>query len=231
VRKTVVIGAVVAAVVATAWNLSSSAGASAATGQTTTVSAGPSTFTQAAPSGGPSQYNTPYERCAYGTDHSLTGQNPILSEPLTTAFTSNVPLTLSVKGSGTQWWASRDLVFTNRSTKTINLDCAVIILRAPAGAGNHPYANAQPYGHPQKDYLEVPRGDGTSFYIIRLGFHDVPIGQRYAYPGKTFDVRLEGPDGPITLEKTRDSVRFYADLNLASNTSMILKYGTKRYPD
>jgi hypothetical protein len=67
--------------------------------------------------------------------------------------------------------------------------------------------------------------------VIRLGFHDVPIEQRYAYPGKTFDVKLEGPAGPVTLQQTRDSVRFYADLNLASNTSMILKYGTHRLPD
>jgi hypothetical protein len=111
------------------------------------------------------------------------------------------------------------------------VDCAVVVFRAPSGAGNHPYANAQPYGHPQKDYLEVPRGDGTSFYVIRLGFHDVPLSQRIAYPGQSFTVRLDGPDGPISLEQTRDSVRFYADLTLSSNTSLVLKYGTNRLPD
>ncbi|OLE29125.1 MAG: hypothetical protein AUG44_05320 [Actinobacteria bacterium 13_1_20CM_3_71_11] len=184
------------------WTVSSGSPASAIVGSTTTVSAGPSSFQQATPSGG-----------------------------LTTSFTSNVPLTLFVQGSGTQWWASRTLTFTNRSSTPLNVDCAVVILRAPSGAGNHPYANAQPYGHPQKDYLEVPRGDGTSFYIIRLGFHDVPLNQRIAYPGKAFTVRLDGPDGPISLDQTRDSVRFYADLNLSANTSMILKYGTNRLPD
>jgi hypothetical protein len=230
-RRTAGAGAILALLIAAGWQLASTEGAAAVDRQTTAVTAGPSTFTQATPSGGPSQYNTPYERCAYGTDHSITGTNPILGEPLTTKFTSNVPLSLSVKGTGTDWWASRDLIFTNRSTKTFNIDCAVIIVRAPASAGNHPYANAQPYGHPQKDYLEVPRGDGTSFYVIRIGFHDVPLSQRLAYPGQTFDVRLDGPAGPITLEQTRDSVRFYADLDLAANTSMILKYGTHRLPD
>ena len=44
-------------------------------------------------------------------------------------------------------------------------------------------------------------------------------------------MRLDGPDGPISLDQTRDSVRFYADLNLSANTSMILKYGTNRLPD
>ena len=229
--KRAVVSAAIALVVIAGWTVSSGSPASAIVGSTTTVSAGPNSFQQATPSGGPSLYDTPYERCSHGQDHAISGPNPILGEPLTTSFTSNVPLTLFVQGSGTQWWASRTLTFTNRSGTPLNVDCAVVIFRAPSGAGNHPYANAQPYGHPQKDYLEVPRGDGTSFYVIRLGFHDVPLNQRIAYPGKAFTVRLDGPDGPISLEQTRDSVRFYADLNLAANTSMILKYGTNRLPD
>ena len=119
--KRAVVSAAIALVVIAGWTVSSGSPASAIVGSTTTVSAGPNSFQQATPSGGPSLYDTPYERCSHGQDHAISGPNPILREPLTTSFTSNVPLTLFVQGSGTQWWASRTLTFTNRSGTPLNV--------------------------------------------------------------------------------------------------------------
>jgi hypothetical protein len=78
----------------------------------------------------------------------------------------------------------------------------------------------------------VPRGDTTSFYIVRLGFHDVPLSERTVYPGKTFTYQFGGvPSTAITLNQMRDSIRFTADLNLAGNTELVKKYGTNRLPN
>jgi hypothetical protein len=206
-------------------------GGSAAADSTTTsaVSAGPATYSQAVPTGAPSQYSSPLERCANGVDHPVSGANPILSEPLTTQFSSNVGLSEAVSFSGDQWYGNWTFTFTNTSSETLATDCAVLIWRAPSSSDNHAYTASVAYGHPQQDYLEVPRGDGTSFYIARLGFHDVPLNQRQVAPGQTFTYTWGGvPSSAITNTQIRDSLRFTADLNLSANQSMVLHYGTNR---
>ncbi|MEU3465646.1 hypothetical protein ABZ721_37635 [Streptomyces sp. NPDC006733] len=203
--------------------------ASAVPGTTTAVSAGPADFTQAVATGQPSQYSSPLERCANGVDHPISGANPILSEPLTTRFTSNVGLSEYVAFTGDQWYGNWSFVFTNTTSHVLSTDCAVLIFRAPASSDDHSYTATQQYGHPQQDYLEVPRGDGTSFYIARLGFHDVPLNQRQVAPGQSFTYTFGGASSSaITTDQIRDSLRFTADLDLRANTSLIGHYGTHR---
>jgi hypothetical protein len=196
---------------------------------TTAVSAGPAAFTQAVPTGQPSQYNLPLERCANGVNYPLSGANPVLSEPLTKQFASNVGLSEYVTFSGNQWYGNWQFVFTNTSSQVLSPDCAVLVFRAPSGSDNHSYTSTQQYGHPQQDYLEVPRGDGTSFYIARIDFHDVPLVQRQVSPGQSFTYTLGGvPNAAITLTQIRDSLKFTADLDLKANLSLIQHYGTNR---
>ncbi|MET9514411.1 hypothetical protein [Streptomyces sp. NPDC002994] len=223
--------AALALVIATiAVQLTTSRTATAAAGQTTAVTGGPDSFTQQLPTGGASQYTTPLERCHTSPSYPISGTNPILNEPLTTSFTSNVPLTVSVRADNTTGYGLRELVFTNRSNKPVHLDCGVLIFRAPSGSDQHHYGASQAFGHPQQDFLEVKRGDGTSFYIARLGFHDVSLPQRGIDPGHAWVYKLGGPNqGAVALETTRDSVRFTADLNVSANTDLVKKYGTVRY--
>jgi hypothetical protein len=196
---------------------------------TTAVSAGPATYTQAVPSGAPSQYSSPLERCATGVNYPISGADPILSEPLNTQFASNVGLSETVSFSGNQYYGDWQFVFTNTSSETLSTDCALLVFRAPSGSDDHGYTATQQYGHPQQDYLEVPRGDGTSFYIARLGFHDVPLAQRQVAPGQSFTYTLGGiPSSAITLEQIRDSMKFTADLDLTANQAAIEHYGTNR---
>ncbi|TQF01758.1 hypothetical protein E6W39_05195 [Kitasatospora acidiphila] len=196
---------------------------------TTAVSAGPAGYTQAAPTGQPSQYSSPLERCANGVNHPISGPNPILAEPLNTQFGSNVGLSEYVTFSGNQYYGDWQFVFTNTSSETLSTDCALLVFRAPSGSDNHGYTATQQYGHPQQDYLEVPRGDGTSFYIARLGFHDVPLAQRQVAPGQSFTYTLGGiPNSATTLEQIRDSLKFTADLDLTANQATVEHYGTNR---
>jgi hypothetical protein len=215
--------------VTVAWQLSVSSRATADVTETSAVSAGPGSFSQTAPAGTPSDYGSQLERCSHGVNYPLSGTNPILSEPLTTAFTSNVPLSVKVGFNGNQWYGVYQLTFTNRSSTPLNVNCAVMIFRAPSHADQHYYLNQEATGHPQSDYLEVARGDGTSFYIVRLGFHDVAATQQTGYPNETFTWQIGvAPSTAITAEQIRDSIRFTADLNLSSNTSLIQHYGTNR---
>jgi hypothetical protein len=196
---------------------------------TTAVSAGPTGFTQAVPTGQPSQYNLPLERCANGVNYPVSGTNPILGEALTTQFASNVALSEYVTFSGNQYYGNWQFVFTNTSSQVLSTDCAVLVFRAPSGSDNHGYTSTQQYGHPQQDYLEVPRGNGTSFYIARLDFHDVPLAQRQIAPGQSFTYFLGGiPTSAITLDQIRDSLKFTADLDLKANQSLVQHYGTDR---
>ena len=196
---------------------------------TTAVSAGPATFTQAVPTGQPSQYNLPLERCANGVNYPISGANPVLSQPLTTQFASNVGLSENVTFSGNQYYGNWTFNFTNTSSEVLSTDCAVLVFRAPSGSDNHAYTSTQAYGHPQEDYLEVPRGDGTSFYIARLDFHDVPLVQRQVSPGQSFTYSIGGvPNSAITLAQIRDSLKFTADLDLKANQSLVEQYGTNR---
>lgn len=228
-RRGLVAGTAAALAVAGIVAFSGQTNAVADANQTTTVSSGPSSFTQQVPAGQPSQYSSQLERCANGVNHPVTGTNPILAEPLTTSFTSNVPLSVSASFSGNQWYGDWNLLFTNTSSQVLSVDCALIIFRAPSGSDSHSYSNQSPFGHPQEDYLEVPRGDGTSFYIVRLGFHDVPYAQRQVAAGQTFTYEFSGvPATGITLDQIRDSIRFAADLDLTSNQAAILHYGTDR---
>jgi hypothetical protein len=211
------------------WQFVSPSRAAADISQTAAVSAGPNTFTQAARPGSPSVYDTPLEACSHGVNYPLTGANPILGEPLTTSFTSNVPLSVQVVFNGNQYYGLYQFVFTNRSTTPINLQCAVIILRGPSNADQHYYLNQEPTGHPQSDYLEVPRGDGTSFYIERLGFHDVPATMQTIYPNETATWQIGAvPSSVLTLDQIRDSIRMTADLTLSNNTALVQHYGTNR---
>lgn len=196
---------------------------------TTAVSAGPAGFTQAVPTGQPSQYSLPLERCANGVNYPISGTNPVLTEPVTTQFASNVALSEYVTFSGNQWYGNWQFVFTNTSSQVLSTDCAVLVFRAPSSSDNHGYTSTQQYGHPQQDYLEVPRGDGTSFYIARLDFHDVPLVQRQVAPGQSFTYSLGGvPNSAITLAQIRDSLKFTADLDLKANQSLVQHYGTNR---
>ena len=208
------------------------AGSSAAVADpdtTTAVSAGPASFTQAVPTGAPSQYNLPLERCANGVNYPISGANPVLSQPLTTQFASNVGLSENVTFSGNQYYGNWTFNFTNTSSEVLSTDCAVLVFRAPSGSDNHAYTSTQAYGHPQEDYLEVPRGDGTSFYIARLDFHDVPLVQRQVSPGQSFTYSIGGvPNSAITLAQIRDSLKFTADLDLKANQSLVEQYGTNR---
>lgn len=203
--------------------------ASADPNTTTTVSAGPADFTQAVPTGSPSQYSSPLERCANGVDHPISGANPILSEPLNTQFTSNVGLSEYVTFAGNEWYGDWTFHFTNTTSHVLSTDCAVLVFRAPSSSDDHSYTATQAYGHPQQDYLEVPRGDGTSFYVARLGFHDVTLAQRQVGPGQSFTYTLGGvPSSAITADQIRDSLKFTADLDLKGNESIIEHYGTDR---
>lgn len=203
--------------------------ASADGNTTSSVSAGPADFTQAVPTGSPSQYSSPLERCANGVNHPISGPNPILSEPLTTQFTSNVGLSENVSFTGNEWYGDWHFTFTNTTSHVLSTDCAVLVFRAPSGSDDHGYTATVAYGHPQQDYLEVPRGDGTSFYIARLGFHDVTLSQRQVGPGQSFTYTLGGvPSSAITAEQMRDSMRFTADLDLQANETLIEHYGTNR---
>ncbi|WP_194898638.1 hypothetical protein [Catenulispora pinisilvae] len=222
-------GLATAAVAAGIAALGSGGSAAADSTATSAVSAGPASYTQAVPTGAPSDYSSSLERCATGVNHPISGTNPILSEPLTTAFASNVGLSEAVSYSGDQYYGDWTFTFTNTSSETLATDCAVLIWRAPSSSDDHSYSASQAYGHPQQDYLEVPRGDGTSFYIARLGFHDVSLAQRQLAPGQTFTYTWGGaPSTAITNDQIRDSLRFTADLNLSANQSMILHYGTNR---
>lgn len=228
-RRGLAAGLATAALAAGIAALGGGGSASADASSTSAVSAGPASYVQAVPTGAPSQYSSPLERCANGVDHPISGANPILSEPLTTAFTSNVGLSEAVSFAGNQWYGDWTFTFTNTSDQTLSTDCAVLIWRAPSGSDDHGYGASVSYGHPQQDYLEVPRGDGTSFYIARLGFHDVPLAQRQVPPGGTFTYRWGGaPNSVISLTQIRDSLRFTADLSLDANQAMVLRYGTNR---
>jgi hypothetical protein len=227
--RAIPLAAALVLIAALVWQFSLPGKAAADISQTTTVTAGPSSFTQTARPGTPSAYDTPLEACSHGVDHPLSGANPILSEPLTTAFTSNVPLSAQVVFNGNEWYGLYQLVFTNRSTTPINLQCAVLIFRGPSKADQHYYLNQEPTGHPQSDYLEVPRGDGTSFYIVRLGFHDVASAQQTIYPNETASWQIGGaPNAALTLDQIRDSIRVTADLTLSNNTATVEHYGTNR---
>jgi hypothetical protein len=196
---------------------------------TSAVSAGPAAFTQASPTGQPSQYDQPLERCANGVNYPIGGTNPVLTEPVTTQFASNVGLSEYVTFSGNQYYGDWQFVFTNTTSQVLSTDCAVLVFRAPSGSDNHGYTATQQYGHPQQDYLEVPRGDGTSFYIARIDFHDVPLAQRQVGPGQSFTYTLGGaPNSAITLQQIRDSLKFTADLDLAANQALVQHYGTNR---
>lgn len=196
---------------------------------TTAVSSGPAVFTQAVPTGQASEYDKPLERCANGVNHPISGTNPVLTESATTQFTSNVALSQYVTFSGNQWYGNYQFVFTNTSSQVLSTDCAVLVFQAPSGADNHGYTATQQYGHPQQDYLEVPRGNGVSFYIARIDFHDVPLAQRQVAPGKSFTYSLGVlPNSAITLNQIRDSLKFTADLDLAGNEVLIKRYGTNR---
>ncbi|GAA2040489.1 hypothetical protein GCM10009839_48290 [Catenulispora yoronensis] len=228
-RRGLAAGLATAALAAGIAALGNGGSAVADSNSTTAVSAGPASYTQATATGSPSQYSSPLERCANGVNHPISGANPILSEPLTTAFTSNVGLSESVSFAGNQWYGDWTFTFTNTSTQTLSTDCAVLIWRAPSSSDDHGYGASVAYGHPQQDYLEVPRGDGTSFYVARLGFHDVTLAQRQVPPGGTFTYRWGGAgSSAITMNQIRDSLRFTADLNLSANQSLVLKYGTDR---
>lgn len=228
-RRGLAAGLAIAAVAAGIAALGSGGSAAADSSATSAVSSGPASYSQATPTGAPSDYGSQLERCATGVDHPISGTNPVLSEPLTTQFTSNVGLSEAVSFSGDQWYGNWTFTFTNTSSQTLATDCAVLIWRAPSSSDNHGYTASVAYGHPQQDYLEVPRGDGTSFYIARLGFHDVPLNQRQVAPGQTFTYTWGGaPSTAITNEQIRDSLRFTADLDLSANQNTVLHYGTNR---
>ena len=124
VRRGVVLAAGAAVV---AWGGGQLTGSPVALADATTsaVTAGPSTFTQAQASGGPSQYDTPLERCSHGVDYPITGTNPILSEPVTTSAQSNVPISITARYEGNEWYGVRYLDITNTGTQAFNLQCAV----------------------------------------------------------------------------------------------------------
>jgi hypothetical protein len=216
--------------VTVAWQAAHPVRAAADDTVTTDVSAGPASFTQPAASGNPSVYTSQLERCHTSDSYPLTGTNPILTEAKAGVFTSNVPLLVHVVFSGNQWYGTYSLVFTNNSGTALSVDCAVVIFRAPSKTDQHYYSNQEATGHPQSDDVEVPLGDGTSWYIVRFGFHDVPLAQRTAYPHETF-TWMEGaaPSANLTLTQIRDSIQFYADLTLAGNYSLVQHYGTTRY--
>jgi len=227
--RAVPLAAALLLLVTVVWQISMPGRAAADISQTSAVSAGPSTFTQAARPGTPSDYSSSLEACSHSPDYTLSGTNPILSEALTTSFTSNVPLSAQVVYDGSQYYGLYKLVFTNLSTKPINLQCAVLIFRAPSKADQHYYLNQEATGHPQSDYLEVPRGDGTSFYIVRLGFHDVASTLQTIYPNETATWQIgSAPSAAVSLDQIRDSIRMTADLTLSNNTSLVQRYGTTR---
>ena len=212
------------------WQTTHATRATADVTQTTEVSAGPATFTQPAATGNPSEYTSQLERCYTSPSYPLSGTNPILTETPNTSFKSNVPLSVHVTYDGTQWYGLYELVFTNTSSINLSVDCAVLIVRLPSHTDQHYYLNQSPTGHPQSDDVEVPLGDGTSWYVIRFGFHDVPLAQRTAYAGQSFTWQ-EGaaPASALTLNQIRDSIRFTADLTLSGNYDLVQHYGTTRY--
>lgn len=190
-------------------------------------------------------YQEPWENnysasghAAHPVDYSFDYPNPILDEEgKYSTFVSNVPLDISVRNaSNSVWYGNYHYSFRNRSDKSIHLDCAVVIFRAPSGSSqHHSYWNSiSPFGHPQQDYVEVPiPGTVDSYYIARLVFHDVPKSQRLLQPGASFEYRLGCPIVPntnyISIEDSKHTVRVIADLDGSKNESIIERYGTKRY--
>ncbi|MBB5802099.1 hypothetical protein F4560_001867 [Saccharothrix ecbatanensis] len=195
---------------------------------TSPVSAGPAAHGQQYPDGPSSVDGSPMERCRRGTDYTVPSRNPVLDESLTTSFKSNVGLSVKVQLEGGTYYGSRKLIFTNTSNAPVHTDCLVLKFRAPSGSVDHHYRASVQYGHPQQDYVEVPRGNGESHYVIRLGFHDVPLADRTIPVGQTWVYELAGSNqGSMSLEATRDSVEVVADMNVGGNT-WISRYGTKR---
>jgi hypothetical protein len=195
---------------------------------TSPVSAGPAAHGQQYPDGPSSVDGSPMERCRRGTDYTVPSRNPVLDESLTTSFKSNVGLSVKVQLEGGTYYGSRKLIFTNTSNAPVHTDCLVLKFRAPSGSVDHHYRASVQYGHPQQDYVEVPRGNGESHYIVRLGFHDVPLADRTIPVGQTWVYELAGSNqGSMSLEATRDSVEVVADMNVGGNT-WISRYGTKR---
>lgn len=175
---------------------------------------------------------------AHPQDYTLSGPNPILQEiDKYSGFVSNVPLDISVRNASTSsWYGNYQYSFTNRSDKSIHLDCTVIIFQAPSGSSlHHSYWNSiSPFGHPQQDYVEVPiPGTENSFYIARLVFHDVPEEQRLLQPGASFEYRLGCPINPntdyISIEDSKHTARVIADLDGEKNEDIIKRYGTTRH--
>lgn len=175
---------------------------------------------------------------AHPVDYSFSGPNPILDElDKYSSFVSNVPLDITVSNaSNSAWYGNYHYTFKNRSDKSIHLDCAVVIFRAPSGSSqHHSYWNSiSPFGHPQQDYVEVAiPGTVDSYYIARLVFHDVPKNQRLLQPGASFEYRLGCPlvpnTGYITIQDSKHTVRVIADLDGSKNEAIIERYGTKRY--
>lgn len=195
---------------------------------TSPVSAGPAAHGQQYPDGPSSVDGSPLERCRRGTDYPVPSRNPILDEPLNTGFRSNVGLSVKVQLEGGTAYGNRKLIFTNTSDAPVHTDCLVLKFRAPSGSVDHHYRASVQYGHPQQDYVEVPRGNGESHYAIRLGFHDVPLADRTIPVGQTWTYELAGANqGSMSLEATRDSVEVLADLDVGGN-NWISRYGTKR---
>ena len=195
---------------------------------TSPVSAGPAAHGQQYPDGPSSVDGSPLERCRRGTDYAVPGRNPVLDEPLTTSFKSNVGLSVKVQLEGGTFYGNRKLIFTNTSNAPVHTDCLVLKFRAPSGSVDHHYRASVQYGHPQQDYVEVPRGNGESHYIIRFGFHDVPLADRTVPVGQTWTYELAGSNqGSMGLEATRDSVEVLADMTVSGN-HWISQYGTKR---
>ncbi|ROP35067.1 hypothetical protein [Saccharothrix texasensis] len=195
---------------------------------TSPVSAGPAAHGQQYPDGPSSVDGSPLERCRRGTDYAAPGRNPVLDEPLNTGFKSNVGLSVKVQLEGGTFYGSRKLIFTNTGGAPVHTDCLVLKFRAPSGSVDHHYRASVQYGHPQQDYVEVPRGNGESHYIIRFGFHDVPLADRTVPVGQTWTYELAGSNqGAMSLEATRDSVEVLADMNVGGN-NWISQYGTKR---
>ncbi|MEU4769677.1 hypothetical protein AB0H12_41285 [Actinosynnema sp. NPDC023794] len=195
---------------------------------TSPVSAGPAAHGQQYPDGPSSVDGSPLERCRRGTDYAVPGRNPVLDEPLNTGFKSNVGLSVKAQLEGGTFYGSRKLIFTNTGSAPVHTDCLVLKFRAPSGSVDHHYRASVQYGHPQQDYVEVPRGNGESHYIIRFGFHDVPLADRNIPVGQTWTYELAGSNqGSMSLEATRDSVEVLADMNVGGN-NWISRYGTKR---
>ncbi|MDY8136979.1 hypothetical protein [Aquimarina sp. 2201CG5-10] len=176
-------------------------------------------------------------------DHTLDGPNPILDEINDYSnFVSNVPLNIEVSSSGGDWYKTYTYTLTNRSQKSLHMDASIMIFIAPK---NHSFArhlaivnNGSGFGHPQKDFVEVPLPNGIdSYYITRFIFHDVPESQRTVTPGSSIVFDFGVPLNPfitplgISPEDSKNTVRFIADLIGNKNEDLVRKYGTKRFGD